>query len=244
MTRHAFLAALLLATAAPVSFAETNTSTMTWHGTDGAVVSTGSLWRIGTENITIAQTGSATQSIPLNSLSAADRAYIIAHDDKSSEFQNQFHKWTSANGKYQVDAKAITVDDTSVKLTRADAKVINVPLNKISKDDRSYIDRLQKLLKSQDEDNPFAPADDGFNSIAAFNGDSQTPKAADKKTTTSTPRRTTVLKPKADSGTVDRNPYGETVTGQTATGIPTYTGPRGGTYHYSKSGNKVYSRHK
>ncbi len=39
---------------------------------------------------------------------------------------------------------------------------------------------------------------------------------------------------------VDRNPHGESVTGHTATGIPTFTGPRGGHYHYSKSGKKVY----
>jgi len=37
---------------------------------------------------------------------------------------------------------------------------------------------------------------------------------------------------------------GEVQTGTTATGIPTYTGPGGGTYHYSKSGNKVYEKHK
>ena len=40
----------------------------------------------------------------------------------------------------------------------------------------------------------------------------------------------------------DRAPIGETPSGTTATGIPTYVGPRGGVYHYSKSGNKVYKR--
>jgi len=30
--------------------------------------------------------------------------------------------------------------------------------------------------------------------------------------------------------------------GTTATGVPTYVGPRGGVYHYSKSGKKVYER--
>jgi hypothetical protein len=30
--------------------------------------------------------------------------------------------------------------------------------------------------------------------------------------------------------------------GTTATGIPLYMGPRGGIYHYSKSGKKVYQR--
>jgi endonuclease YncB( thermonuclease family) len=46
------------------------------------------------------------------------------------------------------------------------------------------------------------------------------------------------------SETVGRQSVGETVTGQTATGIPTYTGPRGGQYHYSKSGKKVYEKKK
>lgn len=36
----------------------------------------------------------------------------------------------------------------------------------------------------------------------------------------------------------------EQQTGTTATGIPTYTGPRGGIYHYSKSGKKIYSKKK
>jgi|SRR5271157_2597409 len=37
-------------------------------------------------------------------------------------------------------------------------------------------------------------------------------------------------------------PSGDTPYGTTATGIPTYVGPRGGVYHYSKSGKKVYER--
>jgi len=34
----------------------------------------------------------------------------------------------------------------------------------------------------------------------------------------------------------------DTPHGTTATGIPLHVGPRGGVYHYSKSGNKVYER--
>jgi hypothetical protein len=37
-------------------------------------------------------------------------------------------------------------------------------------------------------------------------------------------------------------PRSETPYGHTATEIPTYMGPRGGVYHYSKSGKKVYER--
>jgi len=40
----------------------------------------------------------------------------------------------------------------------------------------------------------------------------------------------------------DRATSGDTPYGTTATGIPTYVGPRGGVYHYSKSGKKVYER--
>ena len=45
--------------------------------------------------------------------------------------------------------------------------------------------------------------------------------------------------------TQQAGPRGDTPTGQTtATGMPTYVGPRGGVYHYSKNGNKVYEKHK
>ena len=35
---------------------------------------------------------------------------------------------------------------------------------------------------------------------------------------------------------------GSQITRYTATGIPIHTGPRGGRYHYSKSGKKVYEK--
>ena len=40
----------------------------------------------------------------------------------------------------------------------------------------------------------------------------------------------------------DRASSGDTASGTAATGTPTYVGPRGGVYHYSKSGKKVYER--
>ncbi len=60
----------------------------------------------------------------------------------------------------------------------------------------------------------------------------------------SLPDRLPSPRPESATTYVDRNPYDETVTGHTATGIPTYTGPRGGHYHYSSSGKKVYERKK
>ena len=37
---------------------------------------------------------------------------------------------------------------------------------------------------------------------------------------------------------------GNPVVGNTATGLPVHEGPRGGLYHYSKSGKKVYEKHR
>jgi hypothetical protein len=36
----------------------------------------------------------------------------------------------------------------------------------------------------------------------------------------------------------------DAATGTTPSGPTTYVGPRGGVYHYSKSGKKVYDRHR
>lgn len=44
------------------------------------------------------------------------------------------------------------------------------------------------------------------------------------------------------SSTERPTPRSETPDGHTATGIPTYMGPRGEAYHYTKSGKKVYER--
>jgi hypothetical protein len=46
------------------------------------------------------------------------------------------------------------------------------------------------------------------------------------------------------SAPVNRNPHNETVTGYNAKGTPTFTGPRGGVYHYIASGGKVYEKDK
>ncbi|MEI7803282.1 MAG: hypothetical protein WCI97_11580 [Bacteroidota bacterium] len=43
---------------------------------------------------------------------------------------------------------------------------------------------------------------------------------------------------KGDPNAYDKNP----IVGKTATGIPIHVGPKGGHYHYSKSGNKVYEK--
>ena len=58
--------------------------------------------------------------------------------------------------------------------------------------------------------------------------------------TTTEPNSTPEERP-APPSVANRAPSGDTSSGTTATGIPTYVGPRGGVYHYSASGRKVYS---
>ncbi len=52
------------------------------------------------------------------------------------------------------------------------------------------------------------------------------------------PVSTLTIISKGDPNAYDKNP----IVGKTATGIPIHRGPKGGLYHYSKSGNKVYEK--
>jgi hypothetical protein len=63
----------------------------------------------------------------------------------------------------------------------------------------------------------------------------ETPAVPRTSAQTASTREAEVEEPKTPASS-------ETSYGTTATGIPTYVGPRGGVYHYSKSGNKVYER--
>jgi hypothetical protein len=46
------------------------------------------------------------------------------------------------------------------------------------------------------------------------------------------------------SGVEIGHTHKQIVTGYNPQGLPTYTGPRGGVYHYSKEGGKVYEKNK
>jgi len=65
-------------------------------------------------------------------------------------------------------------------------------------------------------------------------------------TDTLAPVTTSPIESKAASAPVVADqtpaPTGGAPHGTTATGIPTYVGPRGGVYQYSRNGNKVYER--
>lgn len=343
MTRNPHLfAAFLLLTVASLAQGQTRSPqptplAATWHGVDGQVLLSGTLSSVEGESAHIVKPDNSTGDIKLNTLSLADRAFALTHQNKESEFQRALRQWTSAGGKYHIDAKAISIEDQTARLALADNKIISVPLDKISSDDRSYIDRLQQASKlAEKEPDPFTTVDDPFGSVETFTGykppiqtrpqstASRAPTVGQAKLgsagssvpsrpaiaalegtangtivyvtnsgtkyhsegcrylsksnipmplsqaigqyspcsvchppisadSTSPQRNTSATRthshstpPPTSLGSefVDRNPYSESVTGQTATGIPTYTGPRGGQYHYSKSGKKVYEKKK
>jgi hypothetical protein len=127
---------------------------------------------------------------------------------------NGLRTWTDSTGKFKLDAELVRVSDGMVYLLSG-GKTKPVPINRLSKTDQSYIAR-------------------------AF------PRPVAKKSSAVRPPATATPSPRAYTppAPIDRNPYGEATTGYTATGIPIHTGPRGGRYHYSKSGKKVYERRK
>ena len=128
----------------------------TWYGADSKTLAVGSLSGIHGSSVVIVRSDGVSTLLKSDSLSIADRAAALTFDDKLSEFQNPSRKWTSASGAYQVTAIAIAADETSVRLALGDGKFVSVPLEKLSKDDLSYIERLKKLL-AQHEPNPFTP---------------------------------------------------------------------------------------
>jgi hypothetical protein len=75
-----------------------------------------------------------------------------------------------------------------------------------------------------------------------------TPSTAATATTTPTSTPTTTALKSTETPATSTTPAAkgtETPTGTTtASGQPIYTGPRGGQYHYSSSGKKVYTRKK
>lgn len=229
--------------------------TRTWHDIKGEVLLTAALKNANKAKytVTLARADGTVKDVSLDLLSVADRAFALTHNDKKSEFQRPTRKWTSANGKYQVSAEALIVEDDAIRLLRSDNQnVISVSPEKLSLDDRAYIDRLEQTIKRPDEAHLASePVTDAFSSVEAFTGvdvaksnhqlqenssDNPIPAGDVKKARAASPPvppRTENTAPISNSGiTADRTP----------TGLPIYTGPRGGRYHYSKSGKKVYEK--
>jgi hypothetical protein len=56
---------------------------------------------------------------------------------------NAFRTWIDATGKYKIEAELISQEDGTVKLKRRDGTIVSLPIDKLSEDDRKYLESLQ-----------------------------------------------------------------------------------------------------
>jgi hypothetical protein len=69
----------------------------------------------------------------------------------------QSRSWTSADGKFTVEARLVEVGTEHVRLRKSDGSVISVPLAKLSRQDRDYVTQVKKQPPS--EIDQFVPPD-------------------------------------------------------------------------------------
>jgi len=65
---------------------------------------------------------------------------------------SEYRDWSSANGKFSVEAKLISSDDKTVKLRTRKGKVIDVEIAKLSRADRSHLDKKQRSRTRKKDD--------------------------------------------------------------------------------------------
>ena len=75
-------------------------------------------------------------------------AFLIS----ATHAQDQSRTWEDATGSFRIDAVLLDHNDQVVRLKKSDGRVVNVPLDKLSKKDRDFIANL----KPKSPDNPFA----------------------------------------------------------------------------------------
>lgn len=61
----------------------------------------------------------------------------------------EFRKWTSADGRFSLQAELVTSSNESVRLRNGDGKEIDVLLSKLSEADRAYLKNLQSLNRAK-----------------------------------------------------------------------------------------------
>jgi hypothetical protein len=54
----------------------------------------------------------------------------------------EFRKWHDATGTYEIEASLVSCQDQKVTLKRKDGKTVEVPVAKLSKEDRAYLEKL------------------------------------------------------------------------------------------------------
>ncbi len=100
----------------------------------------------------------------------------------------------------------------------------------------------QPLLAEQPQPEPRAVSSAGPITQEPDKASTSTSDAQETASSTRTEPNPTPEEHPAPPSVANQAPSGDIPNGTTATGIPTYVGPRGGVYHYSASGKKVYQR--
>lgn len=157
----------------------------------------------------------------------------------------------------QGQAQSIILQNEKVKET-----------NKSSIDKDLKIKELEKQIKDLTYENSVLSIDNyalraRLKALMEYNGQAQNVDLPSDSTTTNVPSNSDIYSSNpaiplsnadkslsnkiyysinTETDTIDRS--NEKAVGQTPTGLTIYEGPRGGKYHYSKSGNKVYERKK
>jgi hypothetical protein len=64
------------------------------------------------------------------------------------------HTWSDASGRFRIQAEFVSSADGKVTLRRADGRLVEVPLVKLSPSDQT---RVRQLLQDPANENPFEP---------------------------------------------------------------------------------------
>ncbi|MFO0940275.1 MAG: SHD1 domain-containing protein [Pirellulales bacterium] len=89
----------------------------------------------------------------------------------------EFRKWKDTSGKFEIEAKFLSVRDGKVNLERRDGKQVSVPVDKLSPVDQGYIEgRMIAGDSSGGADNPFkevGPGDSSMNKPSSSGSDNK-----------------------------------------------------------------------
>ena len=73
--------------------------------------------------------------------------------NEAAEREEPFRAWTDNTGEFHVSAKLESADDKSVQLRKADDSVITVPLERLKRSDRAYVDRFRSKQSQREKQN-------------------------------------------------------------------------------------------
>ncbi|MCC9655477.1 SHD1 domain-containing protein [Rhodopirellula halodulae] len=95
-------------------------------------------------------TSSATGGMNLGVAPARSETPVPSSEEPAAEVRT----WSDASGKFQIVAALVARDDSQVTLQRGDGRTVKVPIDRLSDDDREWLEREPE--PEEPDDNPFA----------------------------------------------------------------------------------------